>query len=100
MAETYSAFKGFKIVHSSTWENLEGTPEKKKGYLWFVRTGDVGDKSNVTKGDIYFGTRHYGQYDPTNASDLSSLTTRVSTLEGKQSKDDTIHTFSGGDVED
>lgn len=34
------------------------------------------------------------------ATDLSSLTTRVSTLEGKQSKDDTIHTFSGGDVED
>lgn len=39
MAETYSAFKGFKIEHYSKWENL--TPEKKKGYLWFVRTGDV-----------------------------------------------------------
>ena len=34
------------------------------------------------------------------ATDLSSLTTRVSTLEGKQSKDDTIDTFSGNDVED
>ena len=34
------------------------------------------------------------------ATDLSSLTTRISTLEGKQSKDDTIHTFSGGEVED
>lgn len=34
------------------------------------------------------------------ATDLSSLTTRVSTLEGKQKTDDNIHTFSGGDVED
>ena len=34
------------------------------------------------------------------ASDLSSLTTRVSTLEGKQKTDDNIHTFSGNDVED
>lgn len=80
MAETYSAFKGFKIVHSSTWENLEGTPEKKKGYLWFVRTGDVDDKSVVTKGDIYFGTRHYGQYDPTNASDIDELKKVLGTI--------------------
>ena len=34
------------------------------------------------------------------ASDLSSLTSRVSTLEGKQKTDDTIHTFSGNDVEE
>lgn len=34
------------------------------------------------------------------ATDLSSLTTRVSTLEDKQKTDDNIHTFSGGDVED
>ena len=80
MAETYSAFKGFKIVHSSTWENLKDTPEEKKGYLWFVRTGDVGDKSNVTKGDIYFGTRHYGQYDPTNASDIDELKKVLGTI--------------------
>ena len=78
MAETYSAFKGFKIVHYSTWENL--TPEKKKGYLWFVRTGDVNDKSVVTKGDIYFGTRHYGQYDPTNASDIDELKKVLGTI--------------------
>ena len=80
MAETYSAFKGFKIVHSSTWENLKDTPEEKKGYLWFVRTGNVGDKSNVTKGDIYFGTRHYGQYDPTNASDIDELKNVLGTI--------------------
>ena len=80
MAETYNAFKGFKIVHSSTWENLKTTPEKKKGYLWFVRTGDVDDKSNVTKGDIYFGTRHYGQYDPTNASDIAELKKVLGTI--------------------
>ena len=80
MAETYSAFKGFKIVHSSTWENLKDTPEKKKGYLWFVRTGDVDDKSVVTKGDIYFGTRHYGQYDPTNASDIGELKKVLGTI--------------------
>lgn len=80
MAETYSAFKGFKIVHSSTWENLKETPEEKKGYLWFVRTGNVGDKSNVTKGDIYFGTRHYGQYDPTNASDIDELKKVLGTI--------------------
>ena len=80
MAETYSAFKGFKIVHSSTWENLKDTPEEKKGYLWFVRTGNVGDKSNVTKGDIYFGTRHYGQYDPTNASDIDELKKVLGTI--------------------
>ena len=80
MAETYSAFKGFKIVHSSTWENLKDTPEEKKGYLWFVRTGNVGDKSNVTKGDIYFGTRHYGQYDPTNASDIVELKKVLGTI--------------------
>lgn len=80
MAETYSAFKGFKIVHSSTWENLKDTPEEKKGYLWFVRTGNVGDKSDVTKGDIYFGTRHYGQYDPTNASDIDELKKVLGTI--------------------
>ena len=80
MAETYSAFKGFKIVHSSTWENLKDTPEEKKGYLWFVRTGNVGDKSNVTKGDIYFGTRHYGQYDPTSASDIDELKKVLGTI--------------------
>nr|DAL55652.1 MAG TPA_asm: hypothetical protein [Caudoviricetes sp.] len=34
------------------------------------------------------------------ATDLSSLTSRVGALEGKQSKDDNIHTFSGIDVED
>lgn len=131
MAETYNAFKGFKIVTPTTWAGTDAVD--KKGYLWFVRT-KVG---SVTKGDIYFGTRHYGQYDPTNASDidelkkvlgnipglsgkpgipadkktvadiieqtasdLSSLTTRVSTLEGKQKTDDTIHTFSGNDVEE
>lgn len=86
MAETYSAFKGFKIVHSSTWENLEGTPEKKKGYLWFVRTGDVNDKSVVTKGDIYFGTRHYGQYDPTNASDIDELKKVLGNIPGLSGK--------------
>lgn len=80
MAETYSAFKGFKIVHSSTWENLKDAPEEKKGYLWFVRTGDVDDKSVVTKGDIYFGTRHYGQYDPTNASDIDELKKVLGTI--------------------
>ena len=80
MAETYSAFKGFKIVHSSTWENLKDTPEEKKGYLWFVRTGNVDDKSDVTKGDIYFGTRHYGQYDPTNASDIDELKKVLGTI--------------------
>lgn len=80
MAETYSAFKGFKIVHSSTWENLKDTPENKKGYLWFVRTGDVDDKSNVIKGDIYFGTRHYGQYNPTNAIDIDELKRVLGTI--------------------
>ena len=80
MAETYSAFKGFKIVHSSTWENLKDTPEEKKGYLWFVRTGKVDDKDNLTKGDIYFGTRHYGQYDPTNASDIDELKKVLGTI--------------------
>ena len=80
MAETYSAFKGFKIVHSSTWENLKDTPEKKKGYLWFVRTGDVDDKSNVIKGDIYFETRHYGQYNPTNAIDIDELKNVLGTI--------------------
>ena len=34
------------------------------------------------------------------ATDLSSLTTRVSTLEDKQKTDDITHTFSGNDVED
>ena len=34
------------------------------------------------------------------ATDLSSLTTRVSTLEDKQQTDDNIHTFSGNDVEE
>ena len=78
MAETYSAFKGFKIVHSSTWAVTNAVD--KKGYLWFVRTGDVNDKSNVTKGDIYFGTRHYGQYDPTNASDIDELKNVLGTI--------------------
>ena len=78
MAETYSAFKGFKIVHSSTWAVTNAVD--KKGYLWFVRTGDVNDKSNVTKGDIYFGTRHYGQYDPTNASDIDELKKVLGTI--------------------
>lgn len=78
MAETYSAFKGFKIVHSSTWAVTNAVD--KKGYLWFVRTGDVNDKSNVTKGDIYFGTRHYGQYDPTNARDIDELKNVLGTI--------------------
>lgn len=60
-------FKGFKIVTPTTWAGTDAVD--KKGYLWFVRT-EVG---NVTKGDIYFGTRHYGQYDPTNASDIDEL---------------------------
>lgn len=84
MAETYSAFKGFKIVHSSTWAVTNAVD--KKGYLWFVRTGDVNDKSNVTKGDIYFGTRHYGQYDPANASaidELKNVLGTISNLPGK-----------------
>ena len=60
-------FKGFKIVTPTTWAGTDAVD--KKGYLWFVRT-EVG---SVTKGDIYFGTRHYGQYDPTNASDIDEL---------------------------
>ena len=78
MAETYSAFKGFKIVTQTTWAGTDAVD--KKGYLWFVRTGDVNDKSNVTKGDIYFGTRHYGQYDPTNASDIDELKNVLGTI--------------------
>ena len=84
MAETYSAFKGFKIVHSSTWAVTNAVD--KKGYLWFVRTGDVNDKSNVTKGDIYFGTRHYGQYDPTNASDIVELKKVLGNIPGLSGK--------------
>ena len=34
------------------------------------------------------------------ATELSSLASRVSTLEGKQETDDTIHKFSGNDVEE
>lgn len=34
------------------------------------------------------------------AADLSALQAKVSTLESKQKTDDSIHTFSGGDVED
>lgn len=74
MAETYSAFKGFKIVTPTTWAGTDAVD--KKGYLWFVRT-EVG---GVTKGDIYFGTRHYGQYDPTNASDIDELKKVLGTI--------------------
>lgn len=74
MSETYSAFKGFKIVTPTTWAGTGAVD--KKGYLWFVRT-EVG---GVTKGDIYFGTRHYGQYDPTNASDIDELKKVLGTI--------------------
>lgn len=74
MAETYNAFKGFKIVTPTTWAGTNAAD--KKGYLWFVRT-EVGA---VTKGDIYFGTRHYGQYDPTNASDITELKKVLGTI--------------------
>lgn len=84
MQETYNVYKGLKIVHSSTWNKT--TEENKKGYLWFVRTGNVDDKSNVTKGDIYFGTRHYGQYDPTNASDIAELKKVLGNIAGLSGK--------------
>lgn len=84
MKETYNVYKGLKIVHSSTWDKT--TEENKKGYLWFVRTGNIDDKSNVTKGDIYFGTRHYGQYDPTNASDITELKKVLGNIAGLSGK--------------
>ena len=80
MAETYSAFKGFKIVTPTTWAGTDAVD--KKGYLWFVRT-EVG---NVTKGDIYFGTRHYGQYDPTNTSDIDELKKVLGTISNLSGK--------------
>ena len=73
-------FKGFKIVTPTTWAGTDAVD--KKGYLWFVRT-EVG---NVTKGDIYFGTRHYGQYDPTNTSDIDELKKVLGTISNLSGK--------------
>ena len=66
MAEN-KIFLGFKQVKLETFE---ATTER-AGYLWFVRNPETG------AGDIYFGNKHYGSYDPSVATDLESLKSSV-----------------------
>lgn len=63
MADTKKVFLGFKQVTSASFAEVTD----KAGYLWFVRDAETG------LGDIYFGTRHYGSYDPSVATDLAAL---------------------------
>lgn len=48
-------FKGFKQVLKGAYDGTNA--EDRKGYLWLVRPD-----SASTKGDIYFGNRHYGHF--------------------------------------
>ena len=66
MAEN-KIFLGFKQVKSETFESVSD----RAGYLWFVRNPETG------AGDIYFGNKHYGSYDPSVATDLDALKTSV-----------------------
>lgn len=54
MAEKTGQFKGIKQVLKETYDNAAD----KTGYLWFVRP-----TADAQSGDIYFGTRHYGNFN-------------------------------------
>lgn len=46
-------YKGLRFELKNIYNSL--SDDQKKGFLWFVR-----ESNDDTKGDIYFGTRHYG----------------------------------------
>lgn len=60
-------FLGFKQVTSDKFSEVTD----KKGYLWLVR--EVVDSELTGKADIWFGSRHYGSFDPSIASEISRM---------------------------
>lgn len=60
-------FLGFKQVTSDKFSEVTD----KKGYLWLVR--EVVDGELTGKADIWFGSRHYGSFDPSIASEIATM---------------------------
>lgn len=69
-------FKEIRFELKSTFDLLNDN--EKKGKLWFVR-----ESNDDTKGDIYFGTRHYGSSrgDALTEEEINSILTNYATNE-------------------
>lgn len=65
-------FKGFKQVNATEWAATSDA--NKKQYMWFVRPDGATDG---TKGDLYFGTRHYGHVNEAELDALKQILTSV-----------------------
>ncbi len=65
-------FKGFMQVTADVFNGK--TEAEKKQYLWLVRPNGATDG---TKGDLYFGTRHYGHVDEAELDALKQILTSV-----------------------
>lgn len=61
-------YKGLRFELKNIYNSL--SDDQKKGILWFVR-----ESNDDTKGDIYFGTRHYGSSrgNALNEEDINSI---------------------------
>ena len=66
--------KEIRFELKSTFDLLND--DEKKGKLWFVR-----ESNDDTKGDIYFGTRHYGSSrgDALTEEEINSILTNYAT---------------------
>lgn len=64
MPNNTAEFKGFRQVTATEYDKATD----KKGYIWFVRPD-----SGSTSGDIYLGTRCYGQYNSDMALTVSDV---------------------------
>jgi hypothetical protein len=73
--------KGIKQV---TLDQFNATSnDGKLGFIWFVRTpATTGATPTPEKGDLYFGTRHYGSFDPDITSDLGAKVDSIITSLG------------------
>lgn len=67
MADTKKVFLGFRQVTSANFADITD----RSGYLWLVRDVESG------AGDIWFGNKHYGSFNPTISDDLSAVRTAV-----------------------
>ena len=67
-------YKGLRFELKNIYNSL--SDDQKKGVLWFVR-----ESNDDTKGDIYFGTRHYGSSrgDALTEEEINSILTNYAT---------------------
>ena len=67
-------YKGLRFELKNIYNSL--SDDQKKGFLWFVR-----ESNDDTKGDIYFGTRHYGSSrgDALTEEEINSILTNYAT---------------------